>query len=387
VELTFRDGSGTDNDSGDMLNLAVTLDAARDVVTYEYGSNTGYMLSPIVAVQDASKAGEITGSIDTSALPSGHAPVYVSAQAPGEAGSQHVVVQRRRVASDGTFSLYPLPAPKSGTKQYDVVITCAAADTVIVRDVPVTANGEATPLQPAAVALSQARTVYANTATQVPALPSGIRVEFYQSLPGGSDRPYVVDSAALDPLSGELSDAAFALAAGSLIVGSYSNGDPIVFSAVAPAEGAGGYIVGSAGQFRAETLAAASTAVSGGINRPTVVEVPYPEVADGGRPGTLSVTVVATVGRYDSGFIAVMAGSGLVEAVDIGTLLERGGGLVTIGGLPAGSALAAPAGVPYRVSVRAWNSRNASGTLTRVTAAGSATLGDAGAGSFALQIP
>ena len=387
VDLAFKGGSGTGSDSGDIVNLVVTLDAARAVVTYEYGSNTGYMLSPTVAVHDASKSGEITGSVDMSGLPSGHAPVYVSAQAKSDTGSHHVVVQRRRVASDGTFSLSPLPASKSAATQYDVVLSCAGADTVIVRDVPVTAGAAGTVLQPEAVVLRQARTVYANTVAQVPALPAGTRVEFYQSLPGSGERPYFVDGTALDPLTGQLPDAAFALAAGSLVVGSYSSSGPIEFSAVAPAEGTGGYVVGSAGQYRSDTLASRATYVSGSARTPTVVEVPYPEVADGGRPGTLSVSVVATPGRHDSGFITVMAGSGVIETVDVGTLLERGGGLVTIGGLPAGNALAAPTGVPYRVSVRAWNSRNASGTFTRVASTVSATLGDAGVGSFTLQLP
>ena len=159
-----------------------------------------------------------------------------------------------------------------------------------------------------------------------------------------------------------------------------------MFSTVTPVEGTGGYVVGSAGRYRTDTLASRSTDVSGSNRTPTVVEVPYPEVADGGRSGTLSVSVVATPGRHDSGFITVMAGSGVMETVDIGTFLERGGGLVTIGGLPAGSALAAPTGLPYRVAVRVWNSRNASGTLTRVASTVSATLGDAGVGSFTLQV-
>lgn len=386
MELTFSDSSRLGNDSDEALSLAVTLDAARDVVTYDYGSNTGYILSPSVAVHDVAKSGAIAGSVDTSGLPSGHAPVYVSAQATDETGSHHVVVQRRRISSGGAFSLYPLPGAKSGAKLYDVVITCSGADTVIVRDVPVTAGSAAAALQPAAVVLTQARTVYANAGTQVPALPAGSRAEFYQSLPGSGERPYLVDGTAIEPLTGQLPGAALPLAAGSLIVGSYSDGGPIAFSVVTPAEGTGSYVVGSAGPYRADTLAARSTDVSGGINRPTVVEVPYPELVAGGRLGSLTVSILASPGRHDSGFITVMAGSWLIETVDIGTLLERGGGLVTIDGLPAGSALAAPAGVPFRVAVRAWNSRNASGTLTWSASTASVILGDTGVGSVTLQV-
>ena len=47
VDLTFEDASGlgvTNRSAGEITNLAITLDAARDVVTYEYGGNTGYIL-------------------------------------------------------------------------------------------------------------------------------------------------------------------------------------------------------------------------------------------------------------------------------------------------------------------------------------------------------
>jgi hypothetical protein len=81
-----------------------------------------------------------------------------------------------------------------------------------------------------------------------------------------------------------------------------------------------------------------------------------------------------------------MAGPELVETVDVGALLERGGGIVTIAGLPAGSALAPVAGVPYRIALRAWNSRNAAGTLASFASQRSISLGDTGTGSVALQV-
>ena len=386
VQLTFKDNSASGSATDETTNLAVTIDAARDVVTYEYGSNTGYILSPNVSVDDASKAGAIAGSVDTGGLAADHPPVYVSAQERSDTGTHHVVVQRRRIAADGTFELYPLPATKNGAKLYDLVITCAAADTVIVRDVPVTAGATPTSLQPAALALTPARTVYANVVPQTPALPAGTRVEFYQSPPGSDARPYVIDGTALDPLTRQLPGKAFALSAGSLVIGTYANGNAISFAATSPAEGTGGYLVGSSGLYRADTLASRSSDVTGGRNRPTEVTVPDPQVADGGRAGTIVVTVSAVATRYDSGFITVMAGPEVIETVDVGTLLERGGGIVTIGGLPAGSALAPLAGVPYRIALRAWNTRNASGSLASFASARSVTLGDAGSGSFALEV-
>lgn len=386
VQLTFKDNSSSGSGADQTTNLAVTIDAARDVVTYEYGSNTGYILSPDVSVHDVSRAGAIAGSVDTSGLAADHPPVYVSAQERSGAGTHHVVVQRRRVAADGTFELYPLPAATNGAKLYDVVISCAAADTVIVRDVPVTAGATPTTLQPAAVVLTPARTVYADTGTQTPTLPAGTRVEFYQSPPGSDERPYLIGGTALDPQTRQLPGKAFALAAGSLVVGTYASGNTITFATTSPAEGTGGYLVGSSGLYRAEALASRSSDVTGGRNRPTIVTVPDPQLADGGRAGTIAVTISAAVARYDNGFITVMAGPEVIETVDVGALLERGGGIVTIGGLPAGSALAPVAGVPYRIALRAWNSRNASGSLASLASERSVSLGDTGTGSFALRV-
>ncbi len=390
VDLTLEDRSGAatgGSSTSDVTNLAVTLDAARDVVTYAYGSKVGYLLSPSVAVNDLDGAGAITGRVDASALGATRPAITVSAQVEDASGTHHVVVQRREVATDGSFTLSPLPAPKKGTKSYDVVIACAGADTVIIRGVAVARGSDATVLQPEAIALTSARTVYANTGAQTPSLPAGTRVEFYQSLSGRGELPYVIDGTALDPLSREFPDGAFALASGFLVSGQYASGAAIVLSTTTPAEGSGAFVVGSAGPYRADTLASSAVDVSGGSNRPTLVKVPYPQLANGGRSGTLTVELRATSGRFNAGFVAVQAGSRLVDTVEVGRLLERGGGTVSIKGLPAGSALAATAGVPYQVAVRAWNSGNPAGTITRVAAPASVTLGDAGTGSLLLQIP
>jgi hypothetical protein len=234
--------------------------------------------------------------------------------------------------------------------------------------------------------LAPARTVYADIGTQSPALPAGTRVDFYQSPPGSEERPYLIGETALDPLTRHLPGKAFALAAGSLVVGSYAGGNAIGFATTSPVEGTGGYLVGSSGLYRADTLASRASDVTGGRNRPTEVIVPDPQVADGGREGTIIVTIAAAATRYDNGFITVMAGPEVVETVDVGALLERGGGIVTIGGLPAGSALAPVAGIAYRIALRAWNSRNASGSLASFASQRSVSLGDTGTGSVALQV-
>jgi hypothetical protein len=295
-------------------------------------------------------------------------------------------VQRRGVASDGSFSLYPLPAAKKGGTLYDVVIACAGADTVIVRDVPVNDDGAVTTLQSTPVVLTPASTVYADLAVRSTALPAGTRVEFHQTLAGRGDLPYVIDGTAVDPLTRQLPGEKFALASGSLVEGNHAGGDAISFATATPAEGSGSYLVGSTGPYRADTLETDSVSVTGSSGNPSLVVAPLPEIAEGGRSGALAVTILVPAGSFDRGFVTVGTGHRVVETASVDALLERGGGVITITGLPAGSALAPAAGVPYQVALRAWNSRNAGGTITRVAGAASATLGDGGVGAVSLRI-
>jgi hypothetical protein len=387
IPVDFR-VEGTDDRAGgdeEVVQLGITLDAARDVLTYGYGSATGYLLSPGTSVLDAAAAGEIRGRVDTGALVAGHAAVTASAQRLDDSGTHRVMVQRRAVAADGTFSLYPLPAGGDGAT-YDVVISCADASTVVVRDVPVSAASAATTLQTEPIALVPATSVHADTDGAAAGLPAGTRVEFFQTLPGRDERPYLVDGTALDPLARRLPGKAFALSAGPLVVGTYTDGAAIEFGTVVPSPRAGAYIVGSAGPYREATLAAESVDVSGSEDRPTRVAVPYPGFAGSGRAGRLTLSVQSPAGRYDRGFVTVVAGGRLVEAAAVDELLARGGGLVLVEGLPSGSALAPDAGVSYRAALRAWSSRDPAGTMRRVASTASVSLGDGGAGALQLEV-
>ena len=98
IDLEFKDAGesgGTGASASNITNLAITLDGAQGVITYEYGANTGYLLSPGASVVDATAAGEIRGRVDTTALAPGHAAIFVSAQQKDAAARHRVVVQRR----------------------------------------------------------------------------------------------------------------------------------------------------------------------------------------------------------------------------------------------------------------------------------------------------
>ena len=367
--------------------LALTIDGARDVLPYTYGTSTGYILSPITAVADESRAGGISGTVDPSALASGSGPISVSAEIPDPTSTHHVIVQRRVVGSDGSFTLYPLPTPSSGTANYDLVIAGAGAQTIIVKSIPV---GTGTALAPVVVqstpfVLAAAPLVYADVALNTTALPGGARVSFYQTVPASGEIPYAIDGSAVDLISRRLPNDAFALGAGPLMVGSYASGSTVSLATLAPVEGNGGFVIGADGQYRADTLLARPTLISGTSTAPTPIVPPYPAIAAGGSAGTMRVTVQATPGLYDSGFVVIAAGNRVVDAANVGSLLAAGGGTVTIPNVPGGSGLAASSGVPYQVALRAWNSSSGAASLIRVATTTSTVFGNGTAGSVTLQ--
>jgi hypothetical protein len=371
------------------VSLAATIDAGRDVVSYSLGTNTAYILSPLLRADDESTSGAISGSIDVSALPAGHAPVFVSAEAPDATQTHHVVIQRSLVGADGSFTLYPLPVVTQGSQTYDLVIAGAGSQTVIVRGVPVTAGPVSSPtmVQSAPIALAAASTVYADLATQGPVLPAGSRVDFFQTIAAAGEIPYLIDSTAIDPRTRHLPADAFALATDSLAIGSYTSGGTISFASASPVEGNGGYLVGTEGLFRADTLDVKSTLLTGTVTAPTLVIAPSPALVSGALSGTLTVSLTASGASLDTGFITVSSGGRIVDTTDISRLLQAGGGTATISGIPAGSTLAPSGGPAYQLSVRAWNTSNPTGTITRSAASSSINLGNSAVASAAIQVP
>jgi hypothetical protein len=313
--------------------------------------------------------------------------VWVSAETPDPSDTHHVIVVRSLLDASGTFTLYPLPAPKSGSTNYDVVISCAGADTVIVTGVPVSSGSVTAPanLSTTAIALVAAATVYADVSQSSPVLPGGARVTFYQTAAAISTLPYAIDGTAVDLVTRRLPGDSFALSAGPIVVGAYANGGAIAFSTAAPAQTNGGFIVGSEGLYRSDTLAGTATVVAGTASAPTEIFVPQPTVAAGGLTGALTVTLSAPAGGFNAGFVVASAGDRVVEGANVAGILAAGGGTVTLS-VPGGSGLAASGGVPYQVAVRAWNTSNPTTTYVRAAATGSVSMGDSGAAAISLAI-
>jgi hypothetical protein len=367
--------------------LALVIDASRDVLSYTYGSSTGYILSPTASLADENRAGGISGTIDASALPPGHAPVYVSAEVPDATATHHVVIARRLIGADGSFTLYPLPAVKSGSTPYDIVVSCAGANTVVVRGVPVNigAIGASTAMQAGAIALTPAPTVYADIASQPPLLPGGTRVAFYQTVEQGAALPYQIDSTAVDLLSRHLPGDSFALSAGALEVGDYANGGTVALTPTQSAAAASGYIVGTEARYRVDTLANAPALVGGSLAAPTLLTAPMPQLAIDEVNGQLNIAIAVIAGRFDTGFVTIMSGSQLIDTADVSATLAAGSGNVAVT-VPAGGA-SAGSGINYQVALRAWNSADPAGTLQAIAAPASVQLADSAAATISIQTP
>jgi hypothetical protein len=383
----------TSTSSAGNVVVGMTIDAARDVVSYAYGTNIGYILTPVTTAYDVSTAGGISGTLDTSALPAGTA-IAVSAELPDSSQTHHAVVQRFVVNGNGSgsFTLYPLPAPSGSTTNYDLVISGAGAQTVLIRAVPVTpgtAASAATVAQSTPIVLTPASVVYADINGQVATpLPGGARVDFYETVPANGELPYWIDGTAVDPITRTLPAYNFALSSGPLVVGAYNSGNAISFTTEDPLEGEGGYVVGSSGLYRADTLNSVVSAVTGTLAVPTIVAAPVPTLPTGAFAGTLTVSVSTTSrDEYDSGFVTVSSGNRLVETAGIAAILPGGGGSITITNLPSGTALVSGAGVPYQVAVRAWNSSDPTDTIVRVAGPNSLSFGNGAAGSIAISLP
>jgi hypothetical protein len=132
-----------------LTQVALAVDAARDLSAFNVGTENGtptgttiggVMWSSHVAAYDLSKAGGIQGTLTLTNLTnisaaSGVPDIQVSAEALTPDNSRWYVVASTPVASDGTFTLYPLAANRSTYTYYDLVIHGPGIATIIIKGV------------------------------------------------------------------------------------------------------------------------------------------------------------------------------------------------------------------------------------------------------------
>ena len=373
-------------------SFALTFDGARDLTPFTYAAATtpnGILLSSHASAFDLSEVGGIQGQLTLTNLTgisstAGLPAIEASAQSLSADGTRHVVVSRTPVHADGSFLLYPLATSSSTPADYDLVIHGAGIATIIIKTVQVTlasspstaatttttsteAAANATTINPVSVGTLIPRAVSAYTASPAPAsgaaLPAGAQVAFYQTLATAGEVPYVIEASPIDPFNQVLVSPQ-ALSRGTIDSGTYSaSGASVTLVGAAPAEGAGRYLVAaSAPSFTDGTLTTTVSAPSVGTTTPVAVTVPALTLAPGVTSGSISASVAqATALKYDHGELLVTHNGALVATTPVDAALAQGAGAtITVNGLPSGTSAAL-----YYVAVRAWNSRDATGTLQR----------------------
>ena len=362
--------------------FAVNLDATRDLAAFTYGGGTqAVLLNSHATGFDLSTVGGIQGQLTLTNLSISGAPdIQVSAQSLTADGSRHVIVNSTTVHSDGSFLLYPLATDSKNPIDYDLVIHGPQIATIIIKSVQVTASSSsATTSSSTTPSTSTPPTNAVSVGTIVPraatsysanlpspaavALPAGALITFYQTLAGAGEVPYVIEASPIDPFNLVLASDQ-SLSRETMDSGTYStSGATITLISAAAAEGAGRYLVAaSAPSFADGSLATSVSAPPAGTTTPVLVSVPALALAPGTSSGSISASITqATSGKYDRGELLVTHDGALVAHAALDSALAQGAGATaTVNGVPAGTATAV-----YYLTVRAWNSRDAPGTLRR----------------------
>ncbi len=351
------------------VSLAINFDGSKDLVPFTYAATNAMLLNPHVTAYDTAAIGAIQGTLSigtlsgiSNASTSSYVDIQVTAESVSADGTRHVTVNSAPVRSDGTFTLYPLATSSSSPTSYDLVIHGPAIATVIVKGVAVNPGDPATttPVNIGTITPRAASSFAVNLSAATP-LPPGALVGFYQTLPGSNEVPYLIEERAIDPFSRVFATDQ-AISAATIDYGTFSSSS-VSLTAATAVEGAGTYRVAATAPLYSDgSLSATVTA------RTTPVAVPALTVASGAVPTTAVFTVdQSTAGKYDQGNLIISHDGAIVATAALDSVLARSGASnLAISGLPGGGA---PFGVfssgLYYVSVRAWNSANPPGTLTR----------------------
>ena len=384
---TSGSGSSSSQTSVTPLQFGVSEDASRDVVPFNYGpansttsggtstgTVSGFLLNPHMSVYDSAAVGTIQGTVDISGLSgitvagnSSYLNIQVTAEALSADGLRHVAVNSAPVGSGGTVTLYPLATSSSTPTSYDLVIHGPAIATIIVKNVPVSVGSPSsgTPVNIGTVKPRPAGSFTVNLNTTNP-LPAGALVGFYQTLPGSTEVPYLIEERPIDPFS-----RAFAsdqsIAAEGLDSGSYVSGSNVALTTATPQEGARTYRVSATAPLFNDGLLTTTPQGKSGSTAALLVAVPVPAVASGAFSSSLSVSArQSTPGKYDSGQLILSHGGAIVATAPLDSILKAsGGGILTLTGLPGGTAGAIYTPAQYSVSVRTWSSADPVKSLNR----------------------
>jgi hypothetical protein len=378
---TSTSTTSTSSSSNTPFSLAINEDGAKDLVPFTYGPVTttvsgtvstvnGMLLNPHMTAYDTSAVGAIAGTLSTagltgitSASTSAFLNIQVTAESLSADGTRHVAVNSTPVHSDGTFTLYPLATSSSSPTSYDLVIHGPSIASIIIKGVAVSvgAPSSTTPVNVGTITPRAATSFTVNLTTTTP-LPAGALVGFYQTLPGTTEVPYLIEQQPIDPFTRKF-DVDQGISAESLDYGTFSASGVSLNTATTPTEGTSTYrVAASAPLFTDGVL---TTTVS---PKTTPVAVPTLSPASG-ITNTTGVTMSQTSpGTFDSGQLIISHDGAIVATAPLDTIMGRSGASTLTISLPSGSGAAGSRNSAlYYVSVRVWNSTNPAGTLNRVT--------------------
>ena len=414
-------------------SFAVTFDGGSDLVPFNFASgSSAILLSAHGAAYDLSLAGGISGQLSLSYITtstSGLPDIRVSAQTLSADGTRHIIVSATTVHSDGSFLLYPLATNSSTTSPltYDVVIHGPGIATIIVKGVQVprsssssgstttttspattttttpiygttTGTSTTTPTSSSTSTTNNANvnavsigtltprvaTSYAANIATAPGapLPAGAVMNFYQTLGGKDEVPYVIESSPIDPFN-QVLFADQALSPTTIDSGTWSTNGTVTIVSAAPAEGAGTYKVAAVAPGFSDGALDPKATVSAPKSGTASVVVPTLQLGAGATAGSLAATVIATTpGKYDQGELLVSHDGVLVAAATLDAVLTQGtGGIVTVANLPSGT----PDAV-YYVTIRAWKSTDPGGSVRRQWYPQTIDLRTSTSGSIALPV-
>ena len=370
------------------FNLAINVDGAKDLVPFKYtnltGLTTGILLNPHATAYDQSAVGAIQGTLDVTNLTavsststSSYLDIQVTAESLSADGTRHIAVNSAPVSSTGTFTLYPLSTSSSSPTSYDLVIHGPGIATIIIKSVAVNVGtpSATTPVTIGTITPRAATSYTVNLNTTTP-LPAGALVGFYQTLPGSSEVPYLIDEQPIDPFSRTFANpqdtstttpastaatASQPISTASIDYGTFTSGSTVTLTSADPTEGTSTYrVAGTAPLFTDGALTATVSPSS------TTVAVPTLTAASGAvlDSTTVTITKTAAAGTYNKGELIFSHDGAVVATVALDTVLtQTANATITVPGLPGGSTSGQFADGLYYVSVRVWNTSAAPTTL------------------------
>ena len=375
-----------------ILSSAVVFDAERDLVPVALSGATAYLLNPHLTGYDLSQAGNIAGTVSVGALavlPGSSRPdVEVSAETLSTDGTRHVILASAPVSSSGSFVLYPLSMPSGSSTQYDLVIHGGGVGTVIVQSVPVTSGAPtgSDTVQLGAITLAAANTYAVTAGSGTTLAPAGASVGFYQTLPGSSQVPYLIESRPIDPFAGNFF-ANPALSAAEISYGAYSAG--MSLATAIPAQGSGTYSVALSASLYGDGALTSSVAPPGAPSTsaaslsPAALALPTAASA----AAVASTITVTTPRKYNRGELVLTHDGSIIAVAALDAYLASSQSSPTLfAAVPGGSATSSYASGLYYAEVWVWNSTDVAGTFSRQPVAAAVDLRSSSSASVSVTI-